>query len=327
MIGPHGRVPRLRMADTITFMPKDDEGERILDEFEQQTDLEAGDRRGGDAARVYPLEGDDHQIEIVETLTDIDARVERAHRAGDARLGSPRRSGAIGAWHTRSGHGRRHALPIAVWRARLRWRLAGAWQWPAFCVLTAVDAVVLSRLPFAGGRSTIIGSLLAAGLLNMILLAVVPRPGGWLLRRRRPDLPREIAADFAGAGAMAVLSRAVDRRRGAAPAGAAGQRRRAGPRAAARRAPSPPTARRRGTCRCTAPTPGSRRPTSSGPASKAPIPSATSAWSSAPTRRRRSCASTPTSDPTRRSPGPTTRGGSGGRRPNRIRPVSEVVNV
>jgi hypothetical protein len=96
--------------------------------------------------------------------------------------------------------------PIAVWRARLRWRLAGAWQWPAFCVLTAVDTVVLSRLPFAGGRSTIIGSLLAAGLLNMILLAVVPKPGGWLLRRRRPDLPREIAADFAGAVAMAVLS-------------------------------------------------------------------------------------------------------------------------
>jgi hypothetical protein len=96
--------------------------------------------------------------------------------------------------------------PIAVWRARLRWRLAGAWQWPAFFVLTAVDTVVLSRLPFAGGRSTIIGSLLAAGLLNMILLAVVPKPGGWLLRRRRPDLPREIAADFAGAGALAVLS-------------------------------------------------------------------------------------------------------------------------
>jgi hypothetical protein len=96
--------------------------------------------------------------------------------------------------------------PIAVWRARLRWRLAGAWQWPAFGVLTLVDTVVLSRLPFAGGRSTLVGSLLAAGLLNMIVLAVVPKAGGWLLRRRRPDLPKEIAADFAGAGALAALS-------------------------------------------------------------------------------------------------------------------------
>lgn len=96
--------------------------------------------------------------------------------------------------------------PIAVWRARLRWRLAGAWQWPAFVVLTAVDTVVLSRLPFAGGRATIVGSLLAAGLLNMIVLAVLPRPGAWLIRRRRPDLPREIAADFAGATGLVALS-------------------------------------------------------------------------------------------------------------------------
>lgn len=96
--------------------------------------------------------------------------------------------------------------PIAEWRARLRWRLAGAWQWPAFCVLTLVDTIVLSRLPFAGGRSTLIGSLLAAGLLNMIVLAVVPRPGAWLLRRRRPDLPREVAADRMGAAGLLALS-------------------------------------------------------------------------------------------------------------------------
>ncbi|WP_445147782.1 hypothetical protein [Baekduia sp. Peel2402] len=95
--------------------------------------------------------------------------------------------------------------PLAQWRTRLRWRLAGAWQWPAFFALTAVDAVVLSRLPFAGGRSTLIGSILAAGLLNVIVLAVVPRPGGWLLRRRRPDLPREIAADFAGTAGLVAL--------------------------------------------------------------------------------------------------------------------------
>jgi hypothetical protein len=59
------------MADTIIFVTKDDEGARILDEFEQQTELEPeGD--GGGERRVYPLEGEDHQIEIVETLTDID---------------------------------------------------------------------------------------------------------------------------------------------------------------------------------------------------------------------------------------------------------------
>jgi hypothetical protein len=61
------------MADTITFLPKDDEGERILDEFEQQTDLAPDESDDDEAtARVYSLEGEDHQIEIVQTLTDID---------------------------------------------------------------------------------------------------------------------------------------------------------------------------------------------------------------------------------------------------------------
>jgi hypothetical protein len=59
------------MATSITFIPQDDEGERILDELEQQTQLTAED--GGDSARIYALEGEDHRIEIVETLDDIDA--------------------------------------------------------------------------------------------------------------------------------------------------------------------------------------------------------------------------------------------------------------
>jgi hypothetical protein len=94
---------------------------------------------------------------------------------------------------------------MAVWRSRLRWRLSGAWQWPTFAVLTVVDAVVLARLPFAGGRANLLGCLLAAGLLNVMVIAVVARMGGWLVRRRRPDLPREIAADRAGTIGMAVL--------------------------------------------------------------------------------------------------------------------------
>jgi hypothetical protein len=94
---------------------------------------------------------------------------------------------------------------LAVWRTRLRWRLSGAWQWPAFAVLTVVDAVVLARLPFAGGRANLLGCVLAAGLLNVIVLAVVPRPGGWLVRRRRPDLPREVAGDLAGTIGLGVL--------------------------------------------------------------------------------------------------------------------------
>jgi hypothetical protein len=95
---------------------------------------------------------------------------------------------------------------IAMWRSRLRWRLRGAWQWPTFAALTLVDAVVLARLPFAGGRSSLLGAFLAAGFMNLAVVAVVPRAAGVLLRRRRPHLPREIAADAAGTAGLVGLT-------------------------------------------------------------------------------------------------------------------------
>jgi hypothetical protein len=59
------------MATTHTLIPQDDEGEKILDEFEVRTGLEP-EETGDDDERIYPLEGEDHRIEIVETLDDID---------------------------------------------------------------------------------------------------------------------------------------------------------------------------------------------------------------------------------------------------------------
>ena len=59
------------MASTITFVPQDEEAERILDAFEQRTGLEPDE--AGDGARVYPLEGEDHRIKITQTLDEIDA--------------------------------------------------------------------------------------------------------------------------------------------------------------------------------------------------------------------------------------------------------------
>ena len=92
-----------------------------------------------------------------------------------------------------------------MWRSRLRWRLRGAWQWPAFAVLTLADAVILARLPFSGGRADLLGCLLAAGFLNVIVVAIVAPVAGALVRRRWPHLPREIAADRAGTAGLVAL--------------------------------------------------------------------------------------------------------------------------
>lgn len=93
-----------------------------------------------------------------------------------------------------------------MWRSRLRWRLRGAWQWPTFVVLTIADAILLARLPFAGGRANLFGSLLAAGFLNLIVVAVVGQLGGALLRRRQRAVPAGVASDRAGTAGMVMLA-------------------------------------------------------------------------------------------------------------------------
>ena len=93
-----------------------------------------------------------------------------------------------------------------IWVRRLRWRMRGAWQWPAFGVLTLVDALLLTRLPFYDeGPGTVVAGVLVAMFFNLIAVAVVGPLLGLRLRRRRPDLPRVIASDYASTAVLVVI--------------------------------------------------------------------------------------------------------------------------
>ena len=92
----------------------------------------------------------------------------------------------------------------SVWWPRLRWRMRGAYQWPAFVVLTAVDAALLVRLPVHGDGPDGIGGVLLAGFFNLALVGLAAPVAGALLRRRRPDLPRLVANDYAGTWLLAA---------------------------------------------------------------------------------------------------------------------------
>ncbi len=97
-----------------------------------------------------------------------------------------------------------------VWPRRLRWRLAGAWMWPSFAVLTVADGVVLALLPFYGeGPGGLVPALLLAGFLNLLVVAVLAPLAGRALRRRRPDLPRLVASDYAGAWLLGLIAVAL----------------------------------------------------------------------------------------------------------------------
>lgn len=90
---------------------------------------------------------------------------------------------------------------------RLRWRMRGAWQWPVYVALTIAEAILLTALPVWGDGpdgGPLTGLLLAA-CLNLIVVALLAPLAGLLLRRRRADLPRAIAADYAGTALLALL--------------------------------------------------------------------------------------------------------------------------
>ena len=94
-----------------------------------------------------------------------------------------------------------------VWHRRLRWRLRGAWQWPAFIALTLADGIVLVLLPpYDGAPENVFPAVLLAGFVNLVAVAVGAPALGALLRRRRPDLPRLIASNYAGAALLAAVS-------------------------------------------------------------------------------------------------------------------------
>jgi hypothetical protein len=89
---------------------------------------------------------------------------------------------------------------------RLRWRLRGAWLWPTFVVATVLETALLHWLPVQGDGTGWVAALLAAGCLNLIAVVAVGGIGGVWLRRRRPDLPKVVADDYAGTVALAITA-------------------------------------------------------------------------------------------------------------------------
>jgi hypothetical protein len=95
------------------------------------------------------------------------------------------------------------------WLVRLRWRRRGAWLWPAFVVMTVADGVIWHVWPPSGDRQSIVPGMLVGLMLNLLAVLFLSRPGGALLRRRRPDLPSVVARNYAGTSGVIAVSAAV----------------------------------------------------------------------------------------------------------------------
>lgn len=98
-----------------------------------------------------------------------------------------------------------------LWWTRLRWRMRGAWLWPTVLLLVAVEIVLLLRLPPYGtsGPGNAGSAFLLAGFANLFLIAAIAPLLGRRLRRRRPDLPQVVAADYAGTSLVCLLAAGI----------------------------------------------------------------------------------------------------------------------
>jgi hypothetical protein len=93
--------------------------------------------------------------------------------------------------------------------ARLRWRLRGAWLWPAFALLMVIDAVVGHELPPQGDSQSWASAWLVAVLAMLIGVVVLSGAVGLVIRRLRTDMPRVVARDYAGTAVIVIVSAAL----------------------------------------------------------------------------------------------------------------------
>lgn len=89
---------------------------------------------------------------------------------------------------------------------RLRWRLHGAWMWPAFIVLSVVDGAIGHWLPPTGDGWSPVGAFLLCFFFGLVGIAVLAPPLGMLLRRVRSDMPKVVARDYAGTSVLVLIT-------------------------------------------------------------------------------------------------------------------------
>ncbi len=92
---------------------------------------------------------------------------------------------------------------------RLRWRLRGAWLWPTFVVVTALDGVIIHARPPAGTAQNLAGGIVIAMTFNVIAILLFSQLFGRLIRRRRTDMPIEVARNYGGTAVISLITAIV----------------------------------------------------------------------------------------------------------------------
>ncbi len=92
---------------------------------------------------------------------------------------------------------------------RMRWRLRGAWLWPSFVALSILDAALLKARPILGDSISLAGAWLLGLVSTLIAIVLLTPLVAKLVGRVRPDMPRVVARDYAGAQIALCVTLAI----------------------------------------------------------------------------------------------------------------------
>lgn len=95
------------------------------------------------------------------------------------------------------------------WVYRLRWRHRGAWLWPVFVAAVVADAAIGHLRPASGDSESIAAAAMAGLVLNLLVVLLLSRPLGAVLRRLRPDFPGVVARNYAGTSVVLAVTFAL----------------------------------------------------------------------------------------------------------------------
>jgi hypothetical protein len=79
-------------------------------------------------------------------------------------------------------------------------------MWPSFVALIVLDGVIGTLLPPTGDGWSFVGAALFGTFVNLLAIVVLSVPARLAIRRRRPDLPKIVAGDYAGTTMMALIT-------------------------------------------------------------------------------------------------------------------------
>ncbi len=79
-------------------------------------------------------------------------------------------------------------------------------MWPAFVIMTVVDAIIVHQRPMAGDAQSVIGGIVIAMVSNVLAILLLSRPFGAIVRRRRTDMPVVVARDYGGTAAIGLIT-------------------------------------------------------------------------------------------------------------------------